>query len=175
MMSFRDGCSDEVHVALALNPEATGVPLVRIHSECLTGEALGSLKCDCGAQLDMALSMIGEHGSGVLVYLRQEGRGIGLENKIKAYALQEKGLDTVDANLALGLPADARDYAAATRLLKTLAIGRCDILSNNPAKVSAVEQAGITVRERIPLVTRGVHPVCCDYLKTKQTRMGHLL
>lgn len=177
LMSFHDLATDENHLALAMGLERREayVPLVRIHSACLTGEVLGSLRCDCGQQLHTALAMIAAHGCGVLVYLHQEGRGIGIESKIRAYALQAKGLDTMDANLALGLPVDARDYAPATRLLTHLGINRCRILSNNPDKIDAVSRAGIATVERVPLVVAGTDGPCRQYLETKRTRMGHLI
>lgn len=150
------------------------VPLVRLHSECLTGEALGSLRCDCGDQLDTALARIAEAGCGVLVYLRQEGRGIGLVNKLRAYALQDGGLDTVDANLALGLPVDAREYGSAAAVLRTLGVRRVRLLTNNPAKRRALEEAGIDVVERVA-VEVVPNPTNARYLLTKAARMGHVL
>ncbi|KTD56344.1 riboflavin biosynthesis protein RibA [Legionella santicrucis] len=152
---------------------ANRVPLVRIHSECITGDIFGSCKCDCGKQLEQSLSMIAEEG-GVLIYLRQEGRGIGLANKLKAYALQEQGLDTVDANHQLGLPVDSRDYAIAYQVLKYFGIEAIRLLTNNPSKIAAVDRYGIKVTERVPLEiepTKESH----RYLKTKKERMGHLL
>jgi 3,4-dihydroxy 2-butanone 4-phosphate synthase / GTP cyclohydrolase II len=147
---------------------------VRVHSECLTGEAFGSLKCECGPQLDAALETIQDSG-GVVVYLRgHEGRGIGLINKLRAYRLQEDGLDTLDANLALGLPIDARDYSSATAILTDLGIGRVRLLTNNPEKVRQLEAHGITVTERIPLVV-GVGAGNSSYLDTKRHRMGHAI
>src|SRR5438105_15519662 len=125
------------------------IPLVRLHSECLTGDVLGSLRCDCGQQLEAALERIAEARSGVLLYLPQEGRGIGLANKIRAYALQARRLDTVDANLALGLPVDRRDYAAAARILQRLGLSRVRLLTNNPEKCAALERHGIEVAERV--------------------------
>jgi 3,4-dihydroxy 2-butanone 4-phosphate synthase/GTP cyclohydrolase II len=145
-----------------------------VHSECLTGEAFGSLKCECGPQLDAALEAIQE-GGGVVIYLRgHEGRGIGLINKLRAYRLQEDGLDTLDANLALGLPIDARDYSAATAILTDLGISRVRLLTNNPEKVRQLEAHGITVSERLPLVV-GVGTGNTGYLDTKRQRMGHTI
>jgi GTP cyclohydrolase II len=148
-------------------------PLVRVHSECLTGEVLGSTRCDCGQQLDDALASIAAAGRGLLIYLYQEGRGIGLVNKIRAYALQDHGLDTVDANLALGLPVDGRDYTAAAMVLRSQGISRVRLLTNNPAKCRGLERHGIQVVERVPLVAfhnaRNI-----TYLRAKAERMGHL-
>ncbi len=149
-------------------------PLVRLHSECLTGDVLGSLRCDCGQQLEAALALIAKASSGVLLYLRQEGRGIGLANKIRAYALQDTGLDTVDANLALGLPVDRREYASAAEILRTLGLRRVRLLTNNPLKSAALERGGIQIVERVPLAM-APNSVNKDYLRTKADRMGHLL
>jgi GTP cyclohydrolase II len=149
-------------------------PLVRLHSECLTGEAFGSLRCDCGEQLERGLAMIAAEGRGCLLYLRQEGRGIGLVNKIRAYALQDDGLDTVQANLALGLPADAREYASAAAVLGELGIRQVRLITNNPTKLAGLEAHGIAVLERIPLPA-AVNPISEPYLRTKVERMGHLL
>ena len=147
---------------------------MRVHSECLTGEAFGSLKCECGPQLDAALETIQQDG-GVVIYLRgHEGRGIGLINKLRAYRLQEDGLDTLDANLALGLPIDARDYSAATAILTDLGVDRVRLLTNNPEKVRQLEAHGITVSERLPLVV-GVGTGNTGYLDTKRHRMGHAI
>jgi GTP cyclohydrolase II len=149
-------------------------PLVRLHSECITGDVLGSLRCDCGEQLNTSLALIAQADAGVLLYLRQEGRGIGLVNKIRAYALQDRGLDTVDANLALGLPVDRREYASAAAILLELGITRVRLLTNNPLKQRALEQHGIEVVERVPLVMPP-NDVNHDYLRTKADRMGHLM
>jgi 3,4-dihydroxy 2-butanone 4-phosphate synthase / GTP cyclohydrolase II len=162
------------HVAIiAGNPTGKDV-LVRMHSECITGEAFGSLKCECGPQLDSALDAIAEDpNGGVVVYLRgQEGRGIGLLNKLKAYALQEEGLDTVDANLALGFPSEAREYGAAVAILQDLGITSVRLLSNNPAKRSFLEEAGIAVTETVPLIV-GLADQNLGYLEAKRARMGH--
>ena len=162
-------------VALTRGDVRTWSPvLVRLHSECLTGESLGSLRCDCGDQLSSALERIGRSERGVLLYLRHEGRGIGLFDKIRAYALQDDGLDTVDANVALGLPIDARDYAAAAAVLRRLGVRRARLLTNNPAKVEALARHGIEVVERVPLEI-APNAVSLPYLRTKQRRMGHLL
>jgi GTP cyclohydrolase II len=169
-----EGAPGEV-AALTRGPlHGDTIPLVRLHSECLTGDVLGSLRCDCGQQLQAALELIAQAPAGVLLYLPQEGRGIGLANKIRAYALQDQGLDTVDANLALGLPVDRRDYAAAAHILRSLGLRRVRLLTNNPAKSAALEKHGVQVVERVPLEVRP-NPVNLDYLKTKADRMGHLL
>lgn len=162
-------------VAVLHGDDDTGVlPLVRLHSECLTGDALGSLRCDCGEQVDAALEQIAGTKRGILLYLRQEGRGIGLSNKIRAYALQDRGLDTVDANLALGLPVDDRDYGAAAAVLFSLGVEKARLLTNNPAKCQALERHGVEVVERVPLLI-APNPSNAGYLRTKATRMGHLL
>ena len=149
-------------------------PLVRIHSECLTGDAFGSMKCDCGSQLQAAMKQIQEEGSGAIVYLRQEGRGIGLQHKIQAYALQDIGYDTLDANLALGLPADAREYSIAAKMLKDAVVDSVRLLTNNPLKVRGLVDNGVEVVRRKPHIT-GVSAANQEYLKTKSARMGHIL
>lgn len=154
------------------DPSAVDAPLVRLHSECWTGDVLGSLRCDCGEQLGRALSMIVEEPAGVLIYLRQEGRGVGLANKLRAYTLQDGGLDTVDANSALGLPVDAREYGGAAAVLADLGIRRVRLLTNNPEKVRALEENGIQVVESVPL-TAVPNPVNLLYLQTKADRLGH--
>ncbi|TFC49704.1 GTP cyclohydrolase II [Cryobacterium sp. TMT1-21] len=169
--AYRDRMTGADHVAIVSGTPANGA-LVRVHSECLTGEAFGSLKCECGPQLDAALETIRVEG-GVVVYLRgQEGRGIGLINKLRAYKLQEEGLDTFDANLALGLPADSRDYGAATAILHEMGISSVRLLTNNPEKMRQLEAHGIEVTERVPLVV-GVGTHNQDYLAVKRDRMGH--
>jgi 3,4-dihydroxy 2-butanone 4-phosphate synthase / GTP cyclohydrolase II len=173
LRAYRDRSSGADHVALIRGPLRDGM-LVRVHSECLTGEAFGSLKCECGPQLDAALDTIQRLG-GVVIYLRgQEGRGIGLINKLKAYRLQEDGLDTVDANLALGLPADARDYGAAVGILRDLGVSSIRLLSNNPEKQRQLVDRGIEVTELVPLVV-GIGEENEGYLDTKRDRMGHAL
>ena len=155
-----------------LHGKQDGPPLVRLHSECLTGDTLGSLRCDCGEQLEAALQQIASSPRGILLYLRQEGRGIGLINKIRAYALQDLGLDTVDANLALGLPVDGRDYAPAAAVLRSLGVQEAFLLTNNPHKCQSLEQHGVRVIERVPLVVPA-NPANLRYLRTKISRMGH--
>ncbi|AAT88429.1 GTP cyclohydrolase [Leifsonia xyli subsp. xyli] len=174
MRAYRDRMTGADHVAIvAGSPDPTGT-LVRVHSECLTGEAFGSLKCECGPQLDAALETVQREG-GVVVYLRgHEGRGIGLINKLRAYKLQEDGLDTLDANLALGLPIDARDYGAATAILQDLGMRSVRLLTNNPEKVRQLEEHGIEVEERVALVV-GVGAFNEGYLETKRDRMGHAI
>ena len=170
---FHDQSTGFDHVALTLGdmsgPDSV---LVRLHSECLTGDAFGSERCDCGPQLDSALQAIQEHGWGCLLYLRQEGRGIGLHAKIQAYNLQDQGADTLDANLMLGHPADARDYRIAADMLFAVGISDVCLLTNNPDKVSALQELGITVSERKPLIV-GINEENLAYLETKAKRMGH--
>ena len=169
--AYRDRSTGADHVAIVAGTPVDGA-IVRVHSECLTGEAFGSLKCECGPQLDASLDIIQEEG-GVVVYLRgQEGRGIGLTNKLRAYALQEDGLDTLDANLALGLPVDSRDYGAATSILHDLGLTSVRLLTNNPEKVRQLELHGVAVIERVPLVV-GIGEFNEEYLATKRDRMGH--
>ena len=149
-------------------------PLVRVHSQCLTGDVLTSLRCDCRAQLELSLQKIGRAPSGVLLYLPQEGRGIGLMNKLRAYQLQDGGMDTVQANESLGFAADARDYDFSAKILKQLGAKRIRLLSNNPEKVRQLERAGIHVVERVPCQPR-ISKISRAYLQTKKTKMGHLL
>ncbi|ONI61570.1 bifunctional 3,4-dihydroxy-2-butanone 4-phosphate synthase/GTP cyclohydrolase II [Leifsonia sp. ALI-44-B] len=174
MRAYHDRRTGADHVAIVSgNPAAEGA-LVRVHSECLTGEAFGSLKCECGPQLDTALDTIQRHG-GVVIYLRgQEGRGIGLVNKLRAYRLQEDGLDTLDANIALGLPADARNYEAASAILDDLGMTSVRLLTNNPEKERQLTMHGVTVSERVPLIV-GVGAFNEAYLNTKRDRMGHII
>ena len=174
IVAFRASDDGQEHVALVIGAFAGKPPLVRLHSECLTGDVFGSLKCDCGPQLKEALRIIGEAGGGVLLYLRQEGRGIGLANKVRAYALQDRGLDTVDANRRLGFADDERDYAHAAAMLRALGIDRVRLLTNNPYKVKGLEAAGIAVAERVAH-QMPANPHNADYLATKRKRSGHLL
>ena len=169
-----EGAPGEV-AALTRGPlHGDAIPLVRLHSECLTGDVLGSLRCDCGEQLQASLALIAQEEAGVLLYLRQEGRGIGLANKIRAYALQDTGLDTVDANLALGLPVDRREYASAAAILRHLGVQQVRLLTNNPLKHAALEAHGVRVTERVPLMVPP-NPANHHYLRTKADRMGHLI
>ena len=163
------------HVALVMGEIDENEPvLVRVHSECLTGDVFGSLKCDCRSQLTKAMEMISKEGKGVIVYLRQEGRGIGLVNKIKAYHLQEKGLDTVEANEKLGFPPDMRDFGIGAQILRDLGVGKIRLLTNNPKKLVGLEGYGLEIVERVPLVT-GVCEYNVNYLKTKREKLGHLI
>ncbi|WP_445659474.1 GTP cyclohydrolase II [Aquincola tertiaricarbonis] len=171
---FRDATGRE-HAALTVGAIDDGQPvLTRLHSECLTGDTLYSLKCDCGPQLQAAQQAIATEGRGVLLYLRQEGRGIGLVDKIRAYALQDAGADTVEANRRLGLPDDARDYRVAAEMLKILGVCSVRLLTNNPAKMQALSDLGVAVTERLPL-RAGENPHNSNYLLTKALRMGHWL
>lgn len=147
--------------------------LVRLHSECLTGDIFGSCRCDCGNQLESALKIIEKEGKGVVLYLRQEGRGIGLVNKLKAYALQEQGIDTIEANHALGFPADLRDFTIAAKILKSLGIKSIQLMTNNPDKIKKLEEAGIIVRKRLPVITE-IQKYNKKYIQTKVEKMGHL-
>lgn len=175
MHGFIDTRTQQEHTALVLGNIASGVPVLsRVHSECLTGDALFSQKCDCGAQLKAAMQAIQKEGCGVIVYLRQEGRGIGLINKIRAYALQDKGMDTVEANLALGLPIDARDFSIAKYIYEHLGVGSIKLLTNNPNKIKVLTDCGIQVVERVPLNV-GVHPENQAYLHTKAHKLKHLI
>ena len=155
-------------------PSERPAPLIRIHSECLTGDAFSSLKCDCGPQLNSAMQAIQEAGCGAILYLRQEGRGIGLTNKIRAYALQDQGHDTLDANLMLGLPADARIYDMCGPMLAHVGVAAVRLITNNPNKIAYLTEHGIDVVERVPLLV-GVNDINAEYLATKRDRMGHLL
>ena len=160
-------------MALVMGDIHSAPPLVRIHSQCLTGDVFASLRCDCRQQLEMALAMIADHGTGILIYEQQEGRGIGLMAKLQAYALQDAGLDTVEANERLGFKADHREFALPGQILRELGVTRVRLLSNNPDKVTALENAGLEVVERVPCEV-GPHPEAEEYLKTKKEKLGHL-
>jgi len=172
MTVFRNLKDGTEHFILEKRP-FQGVPLVRVHSECITGDLFGSLKCDCGSQLHQSLQMIAREG-GILIYLRQEGRGIGLANKLRAYALQEQGFDTVEANRQLGLPVDNRDYEVAFQILSYMGIDAIRLLTNNPEKVASLERFGIVIKERIALESLPTEENF-DYLKVKQEKLGHML
>jgi len=172
---FQDVANDKEHVVLTLGDVGNGKPvLARIHSECLTGDCLFSMRCDCGAQLQMALENIAEEGRGALLYLRQEGRGIGLLNKIKAYRLQDNGADTVEANERLGFSADMRDYSICKTMLDHLKIKKIRLMTNNPHKVEALKDLGLEVVERLALRT-GRNPHNEKYLATKAGKLGHIM
>jgi GTP cyclohydrolase II len=172
---FKGQGPEEEAVALVRGKlNAKTAPLVRVHSQCLTGDVLASLRCDCRAQLELSLKKLGQASSGILVYLPQEGRGIGLMNKLRAYQLQDGGMDTVEANQTLGFAADARDYDFSAQILKQLGATKIRLLSNNPEKVRQLEQAGIRVVERVPCQPR-VSKTSRSYLQTKKRKMGHLL
>ncbi|MCP3734040.1 GTP cyclohydrolase II [Sphingomonas sp. RP10(2022)] len=174
IVAFRSPDSADEHVALLIGQPNGSPPLVRLHSECLTGDVLGSLKCDCGPQLRAAIQAIRANGWGILLYLRQEGRGIGLVNKLRAYALQDQGFDTVDANTRLGFAVDARDFGVAARMLDLLGQRDVRLLTNNPAKVAGLEAAGVSVVERVPHALPA-NPHNARYLATKRDRTGHQL
>ena len=174
IVAFRTAVDASDHVALLIGARDSSPPVVRLHSECLTGDVLGSLKCDCGPQLHEALQQISDASWGILLYLRQEGRGIGLINKLRAYALQDQGFDTVDANTRLGFAIDARDFSVAARMLELLGVERVRLLTNNPEKLDSLQKAGIMVEERLPLkITANPHNA--HYLDTKKSRTGHAL
>lgn len=173
MHGFEDVRNRQEHIALTVGDISTGEDILgRIHSECLTGDALFSRRCDCGPQLEAAMKTVQQAGKGVIVYLRQEGRGIGLLNKIRAYKLQDEGLDTVEANLALGLPIDARDFTLAKYILDYLKVQSIQLMTNNPQKVDTLKALGINVTNRVPLHV-GLNPENQHYLQTKMEKMGH--
>lgn len=174
LVAYRSTADAADHVALVVGQRDRSPPVVRLHSECLTGDVLGSLKCDCGPQLHEALHQIADAQWGVLLYLRQEGRGIGLVNKLRAYALQDQGFDTVDANIRLGFAVDARDFSVAAQMLRLLSINEVRLLTNNPEKVAGLEEEGIKVAERLPLKIAS-NPHNAHYLATKRDRTGHKL
>lgn len=172
---FRPEDGGEEHYAIEIGrPARDSAPLTRLHSACFTGDLLGSLKCDCGPQLDAALAQMGAQGSGILLYLNQEGRGIGLANKMRAYSLQDQGFDTVEANHRLGFEDDERDFRIGAEILRRLGFSKVRLLTNNPAKIATMEKTGITVTERVPLKV-GENPLNSTYLSTKAAKSGHLL
>jgi GTP cyclohydrolase II len=168
------GSKPEEAVALVMGDVHSSPALVRIHSQCLTGDVFGSLRCDCRQQLELALALIASEGAGILIYEQQEGRGIGLMPKLQAYELQDAGLDTVEANERLGFKADHREFELPAEILKSLGVGKVRLLSNNPDKVAALERAGIEVVERVPCEVEA-SPHAQEYLKTKREKLGHLL
>jgi 3,4-dihydroxy 2-butanone 4-phosphate synthase / GTP cyclohydrolase II len=173
--SYTSKISKENHLALVKGDINNGEPvLVRVHSECLTGDVFGSMRCDCGDQLDLAMKKIALEGRGVLLYMRQEGRGIGLNNKMRAYSLQDQGMDTVEANMALGFDADLRDYGTGAEILVDLGIKKLRLLTNNPQKISGLEGFGLELVERIPIQTLS-NSKNIRYMKTKKEKMGHIL
>jgi len=175
ILGFRSTTSDEEFVVLVKGELGSDRPtLVRIHSQCLTGDVFHSLKCDCGPQLELALEMVQEEGLGVIIYQHQEGRGIGIINKIRAYALQDQGADTIEANVQLGFAVDQREYDQCAEILKLLGVRRVRLMSNNPDKVRALRAAGLDVIERVPLEIKA-HDTAHKYLQTKKEKMGHLL
>lgn len=175
VITFRSPFSPQEHLAIVIgNPTQAKNPLVRVHSSCVTGDILGSLRCDCGSQLQEAIHQIAEEGDGIVLYMSQEGRGIGIANKLRAYALQDAGLDTVDANLELGFESDERDYAAAATILHQLGVSSLRLLTNNPAKSKALAGSNIHVIEQVPLIGTPT-PQNQQYLATKAKRCGHLL
>jgi 3,4-dihydroxy 2-butanone 4-phosphate synthase/GTP cyclohydrolase II len=175
VIAYRSQTDPAEHLALVMGDVATDDPvLVRVHSQCLTGDVFHSLRCDCGEQVEMAMKRIAGEGRGVVLYMRQEGRGIGIHNKIKAYALQDKGLDTVEANLSLGFKADQRDYGVGAQILADLGIHNMRLMTNNPKKMSGLESYGLKITEQLPITTEP-NPHNRRYLKTKQKKMGHLL
>ena len=172
---YHNNHDDKEHLALVLGDVKAGEDvLVRVHSECFTGDVLGSRRCDCGEQLHFAMDQIAKAGRGVVIYLRQEGRGIGLLEKLRAYNLQDLGYDTVDANLLLGHHADERDYSVAAQILEDFGIRSVQLLTNNPSKISHLRELGIDINKRVPVVST-VHPDNADYLFTKVQRMNHML
>ena len=174
IIAYRSNVDPREHIALSMGEIGDEPILVRVHSECITGEVFGSLRCDCGEQIKKALEMIAREGRGVFLYMRQEGRGIGLHNKIKAYSLQDKGLDTVEANIALGFPPDLRDYGIGAQILRDLGVRKMRLMTNNPKKIVALQGYGLEVLEIVPLFSKP-NPENIRYLRTKKEKLGHML
>jgi 3,4-dihydroxy 2-butanone 4-phosphate synthase/GTP cyclohydrolase II len=175
ILAYKSDMDADQHVALVMGDIESDEPvLVRVHSECLTGDVFGSLRCDCGEQINVALEMIAREKRGVLLYMRQEGRGIGIHNKICAYELQDNGLDTVEANISLGFPPDLRDYGIGAQILNDLKLNRIRLLTNNPKKVIGLEGYGLEVVETVPIIIKA-NPYNKRYLETKKEKMGHIL
>jgi len=175
LICYRDELNDKIHLALKMGEiKSKQNTLVRVHSECLTGDVFHSQRCDCGEQLDSAMKMIRDNGSGLLLYMRQEGRGIGLVNKLKAYNLQDLGHDTVEANEKLGFPPDLRDYGVGAQILLDLGVKRLNLITNNPKKIIGLEGYGITLNKQVPLIVEA-NEHNSDYLQTKSKKMGHML
>jgi 3,4-dihydroxy 2-butanone 4-phosphate synthase/GTP cyclohydrolase II len=175
VIAYKSSTDPAEHLALVMGDVATNEPvLVRVHSQCLTGDVFHSLRCDCGEQIEMSMKRIAEEGRGVVLYMRQEGRGIGIHNKIKAYALQDQGMDTVEANLSLGFKADHRDYGVGAQILADLGVHSMRLMTNNPKKISGLESYGLKIVEQLPITTKP-NPHNQRYLSTKQKKMGHLL
>jgi GTP cyclohydrolase II len=173
MFAYESPFKEFPHVVLFSKTKSNQTPIVRVHSECMTGDVFGSARCDCGEQLDYSLDFVNKHG-GIVIYLRQEGRGIGLVNKMKAYNLQDEGLNTVEANIKLGFHQDERKFDIAKLILEDLNIRKIKLLTNNPDKIKQLEEAGIEITERIPIEIKA-HEINKDYLKTKKDDMGHIL
>jgi 3,4-dihydroxy 2-butanone 4-phosphate synthase/GTP cyclohydrolase II len=175
VIAYKSTTDPDEHLAMVMGDVATDEPvLVRVHSQCLTGDVFHSERCDCGEQIEIAMKRIADEGRGVVLYMRQEGRGIGIHNKIKAYALQDKGMDTVEANLLLGFKADQRDYGIGAQILADLGIRNMRLMTNNPKKMSGLESYGLTITEQLPITTQP-NPHNRRYLQTKQKKLGHLL
>jgi 3,4-dihydroxy 2-butanone 4-phosphate synthase/GTP cyclohydrolase II len=175
VIAYKSSTDPDEHLAMVMGDVATDEPvLVRVHSQCLTGDVFHSLRCDCGEQIELAMKRIAAEGRGVVLYMRQEGRGIGIHNKIKAYALQDEGLDTVEANISLGFKPDLRDYGVGAQILADLGVRNMRLMTNNPKKMSGLESFGLKITEQLPITTQP-NPHNRRYLQTKQNKMGHLL